>query len=201
MTRLEEIRARLKAATPGPWEWDGRVWGYDKEQEAPWLNDREGNRILWGEINAHKRDAELISHAPSDLAYLLSLLESSEKEARELKKRNHTLEAIEPIRKLLDESKMMLIGSLKEDIERLTPKPFSHCRLEQEYIMAVVINRSGIDSGEVDMSIPTDRFEHLPVACLLEVVKELDYLKLYTENRLAALADAKLKGVAGEIKP
>lgn len=36
-----------------------------------------------------------------------------------------------------------------------------HCRLEQEYIMAVVRNRSGVDSGEIDFNIKTYRFDSL----------------------------------------
>jgi hypothetical protein len=51
--------------TPGAWEWDGNVWDYNPEQEAPWLVNQDGDRILSGEIKCHKEaDAHLIAAAP-----------------------------------------------------------------------------------------------------------------------------------------
>ena len=60
-------------------------------------------------------------------------------------------------------------------------------RLEQEYVVAVVINRSGIDSGEVDYSIPIDRFEKLRPTTLKAVIEELNFLKRKFRKRLLEL--------------
>ena len=69
-----------------------------------------------------------------------------------------------------------------------TQKPFNHCRLEQEYIMAVVINRSGIDSGEVDYSIPCAKFDSLHEVTLEAAIKVLETLKNRCRERIAFLA-------------
>jgi hypothetical protein len=79
--RLGEIRARVAAATPGPWEFDSycRIL-------APfeYLCDDEhyGNIVAsvpaWGGDTArhpHDDNAELIAHSRDDLAYLLAELE------------------------------------------------------------------------------------------------------------------------------
>lgn len=63
----------------------------------------------------------------------------------------------------------------------------SCCRLCQEYLMAVVINRSGIDSGEVDMAIPVSRFDSLHEFTLRRVVEELDHLRGKVLERIAFL--------------
>ena len=61
-------------------------------------------------------------------------------------------------------------------------------RLDEEYIMAVVRNRSGIDSGEIDYSIKCDRFERLNVADLCEVIKTINILGRRCTERLAEIA-------------
>ena len=43
--------------TPGPWEWDGKVWGYDSENEAPWLvqapwTGKDSKNVLTGRSSA-----------------------------------------------------------------------------------------------------------------------------------------------------
>lgn len=76
MTRLEEIRARLDKATPGPWE--ARVNDLtdeviiEHEQEYRW-------QVAWI-ADTYKRDwampdADLIANAPADLAWALSEIE------------------------------------------------------------------------------------------------------------------------------
>lgn len=60
---------------PAPWNWDGPVWGYDPEQEAPWLIDAEGKSVLHGTIRcSSEADARLIAAAPELLAALQSAL-------------------------------------------------------------------------------------------------------------------------------
>jgi hypothetical protein len=87
--RIAEIRARLEAATPGPW----------KAQEYDENPGDEGCAILgnttttmrsyvlayslpypWHDREATERDAELIANAPTDLAYLLARVEELERQ-------------------------------------------------------------------------------------------------------------------------
>jgi len=49
-------------------------------------------------------------------------------------------------------------------------------RLDDEYIMAVVRNRSGIDSGEIDYSLSIDRFDKLSIGCLMDCIDTLGVL-------------------------
>ena len=60
-------------------------------------------------------------------------------------------------------------------------------RLEEEYILAVVRNRSGMDAGEIDFSIPVDKFEGQRVTCLNEIIKTLDHLKSECINRIKTI--------------
>lgn len=73
MNRLNEIKARLKAASPGPWN-----VGYNWEQQHPGLFIYEkqstdcGTIITAGDEAAlSKEDAEFIANAPDDIAFLL----------------------------------------------------------------------------------------------------------------------------------
>jgi hypothetical protein len=50
--------------TPGPWHWDDTVWNYDPEQQAPWLVNGNGERVLSGQIHCTEADARLIAMAP-----------------------------------------------------------------------------------------------------------------------------------------
>ena len=56
--------------TPGPWEWDGKVWCYDDSNEAPWLiqapwSDGASKAVLTGTIRCESEaNARLISAAP-----------------------------------------------------------------------------------------------------------------------------------------
>ena len=61
--RLQEIRARLDAATPGPWY-----------VRSGWvaLNNLNYDVIPVGHNDA---DADLIAHAPADIAWLLAEIE------------------------------------------------------------------------------------------------------------------------------
>lgn len=77
MSRLDEIRARLAAATPGPW-W--RTGG----PELWFVEPAEGDDVITGisrnqyhEIQSDRagHDAALIASAPDDIAYLLAEVE------------------------------------------------------------------------------------------------------------------------------
>lgn len=66
----------MSSFTPGPWEWDGTPWQYDKDNEAPWLmqspwNGINSKRILGGSIHCESEaDARLIAKAPDMLDML-----------------------------------------------------------------------------------------------------------------------------------
>jgi len=68
--RLAEIRARLDAATPGPWTPEETQRGHDI-----WWQPGEGMRD--GRVaNVYvERDAHFIAHAPADIAWLLDEVE------------------------------------------------------------------------------------------------------------------------------
>ena len=64
----------MSAHTPGPWEWDGDVWEYDRETEAPWLmSAKTGMPVIQGDIDCMRDDARLIAAAPD----LLEALEAA----------------------------------------------------------------------------------------------------------------------------
>ena len=85
MTRLDEIHARLDAATPGPWEWAGAsgdcVFVGDHCQtdhgwkHAPCFDVEPSVVGSWGYdadgVTMTIPDATLIAAAPADLRYLL----------------------------------------------------------------------------------------------------------------------------------
>ena len=61
----------MSAHTPGPWEWDGDVWEYDRETEAPWLmSAKTGMPVIQGDIDCMRDDARLIAAAPDLLEAL-----------------------------------------------------------------------------------------------------------------------------------
>ncbi|WP_369952120.1 hypothetical protein [Ralstonia syzygii] len=69
--------------TPGPWEWDGNVWSYDSDNEAPWLVQSGSDHrvfVLMGSIRCNEEaDARLIAAEPELLEALqeaISLIES-----------------------------------------------------------------------------------------------------------------------------
>ena len=90
--QTEEIRRRLAAATPGPW----RV-GHDGPSKAvlSGAHPRHGMLAfhtfprtvtnLWGFDDLEEENAELIAHAPTDLAFLLAENERLEQEVANLR--------------------------------------------------------------------------------------------------------------------
>jgi hypothetical protein len=100
MTTLDvkAIRARLASATPGPWEWhaaglddDGALQPTNGEDDAlfghvsgaGWvrvLTDGSARGEYTQDIDPHGPDADLIAHAPTDLAALLALCDQLTRE-------------------------------------------------------------------------------------------------------------------------
>lgn len=73
--RLDEIRARLDAATPAPWTRFARNASAPDEDDWYLGHDVHGPpRAQRGQIE-RVADAELIAHAPDDLAHLLTLVD------------------------------------------------------------------------------------------------------------------------------
>lgn len=69
MSRLDEIQARLDAATPGPW-----VPGYDAGwtvDEGAYPNGREIAAMTDQEADQGRADADFIAHSREDLAALV----------------------------------------------------------------------------------------------------------------------------------
>jgi hypothetical protein len=80
---LDPIRARLEAASPGPWRWED--WG-----DPPVDHGRSAHTLASDELSLTKAictaaqatsmwknpaDADLIAHAPSDIAALIAEVE------------------------------------------------------------------------------------------------------------------------------
>ena len=79
-TDLEAIRARLKAATPGPWEWTdesgtGRRETLSTLGESPIAVLMPEYDVDGAYIEATPDDATFITHAPQDIADLLAEVE------------------------------------------------------------------------------------------------------------------------------
>lgn len=84
--RLAEIRARLDAATPGPWFATPEMLaagGSHIAGRSPWVSvpthviarcSRLASDRKRGPDKAAEANAELIAHAPEDIAYLLAEL-------------------------------------------------------------------------------------------------------------------------------
>ncbi|THV25986.1 hypothetical protein [Glycomyces paridis] len=73
--RLAEIRARLDAATPGPWQDAGDVSGIETASgERITIGDDSG----YGCVYIDDGDRDLLANAPADLTYLLDVAEDCE---------------------------------------------------------------------------------------------------------------------------
>ena len=87
---LEPIKERLAAATPGPW----RVWTDPDPTkvratavETAWCHgDIEGDTELITDYLPTDADAEMIAHAPSDLAALVAEVEQLREQVEAVKK-------------------------------------------------------------------------------------------------------------------
>ena len=69
--------------------------------------------------------------------------------------------------------------------------------------MAVVRNRSGISSGEIDYHVPVERFEKQSVGCLMEIRRELLFLIQMVDDRMRVFAEQpkKLEEGTDELAP
>lgn len=107
--RLTEIRARLDAATPGPWDTQGPCMSGDGTYGV-FADDGAGEPTL--ALRMSPPDADLVAHAPDDLAWLLAALESERRHSATLSKRvdRHLLENV----RLLAEVERLHGGTVSE---------------------------------------------------------------------------------------
>jgi hypothetical protein len=90
---LEQIKGRLEAATPGPWHHSWLASEYD--HDPSWLIDFTHREATYpDEVGSVQReeDAELIAHAPADIAWLILQLEVTRETNTRL---NHRLQEAE----------------------------------------------------------------------------------------------------------
>ncbi len=63
-------------------------------------------------------------------------------------------------------------------------------RLDEECIMYIGRNRSGIDSGEIDYGIYIDKFERMSVHCLKDALRSLKVIETRVHERIKELDSA-----------
>jgi hypothetical protein len=85
---LDAIRARLAKATPGPWEANERGWTVVSEHANICAlhdgQDSEFWKTQGRDSGQGQPNADLIAHAPTDLADLLALLDEARAALREI---------------------------------------------------------------------------------------------------------------------
>lgn len=69
MSRIEDIKARVAAATPGPWVADEEWWVCQPGED--------GDIIVDGSVFPDPRDAAFIAHARTDIPDLLRVVEAA----------------------------------------------------------------------------------------------------------------------------
>ena len=84
--RLDEIKARLDKATPGPWKSEQNTFSHDYDIAIAWDRYHPFKFIgrIWNFGLKGKETAELIANCPSDIAWLISELEKERAKAAEL---------------------------------------------------------------------------------------------------------------------
>jgi hypothetical protein len=83
--RLQEIRARLDAATPGPWS-NSVSWDCVEADVMPTTNYLEPYRTTVARARL-PMNADLIAHAPADIAWLLDEISMLEMDVAEISRK------------------------------------------------------------------------------------------------------------------
>jgi hypothetical protein len=91
--RIEEIKARLQAATPGPWEYQERSDAYTHIVRTP--PSRFLCQLSQDTSGVTEANARLIASAPSDISWLLSRLEDAERRVSETERDARRLDFLE----------------------------------------------------------------------------------------------------------
>lgn len=111
-TRIDEIRARLAAATPGPWNWVGR------HLESDALTILVDDTLSDFAEAVRPGDAALIAAAPDDIAHLLAEVER--------------LQADSKVQRVVEERATTL--ALQGQVDRLRAAlEWVHTRLASDY--------------------------------------------------------------------
>jgi hypothetical protein len=82
VSRLDEIRARLEAATPGPWYAESFAGIFSAAERLREV-DESGSLVaddplcVVGDCINTDSDTEFIAHAPEDIAWLLKVAEAA----------------------------------------------------------------------------------------------------------------------------
>ncbi len=106
MSRLEEIRARVEAAAPGPWFTDPSercMIGGGDIQDINWTGP-------WIAETYTSDDSDFIAHAREDVPYLLSDL------ARVTAERDEALETLRGVRECIELFDHTAVYDLKSDL-------------------------------------------------------------------------------------
>lgn len=74
---VRAIRARLHAATPGPWGHDSHGFIAPPEHDGEWGETVAKIPAYSTRTPTDRANAEFIAHAPEDIAYLLSRVEAA----------------------------------------------------------------------------------------------------------------------------
>ena len=66
-------------------------------------------------------------------------------------------------------------------------KPEHCCRLKEECIMYIGRNRSGMDAGEIDSGIFTDKFNQMSEQCLEDALRSIEVITKMIRKRMELL--------------
>lgn len=131
---LGPIKEREARAMRGPWAWDGKVWDYDPENEAPWLvsiHTTTDEPVISGQPNCEELDADFIANARTDIPLLVA--------------------EVERLRALLDEARESLESS-RAGNQRMAD---GLIRRDNDLCSAVDPVRSWFD-GDGEVAMPSD---------------------------------------------
>ena len=125
MTRIEEIRARLEAATPGPWEFSNSSDVRESKGEFRAPNPHNGFMLVGPWTN--DADAAFIAHSREDVPFLLAevtKLRAIIEEAKTLRTDLASLSAVAVVAGLMNEhyAHNVAINRLDAILAKATPE-------------------------------------------------------------------------------
>lgn len=122
---IAELETASVNATSGQWGWDGPVWCYNDEEDAPWLVEaKSGKPIVSGQLDCTEANALYLSHCSPD--NMLSLIY----ELRRLRAENSELAQSLAESRANDQAAMGWLTSLRfasgDRGERMMPELVAH---------------------------------------------------------------------------
>jgi hypothetical protein len=87
----------------------------------------------------------------------------------------------------------MVAKPSKPDFSRIfsLDGPQHCCRLDEETIIAIVRNRSGIDAGEIDYTLRTEKFDNQSIGSLKDMIVTMHNLIGKCQDRIVELSETK----------